>query len=162
MINTFLNAPGHHCRRCSGPLGLFSSLWCSTAAASECQHTQEHDGALESLCLLLGKVGGHHFSSYFRQLDHRAALPAVGQILPGRMWLESVQKQTSVRHVWILLLPCKDLQEGTQLWLLLANSPLPCKPHASGKWAEWMQNDAAWIWQTKAPGQQSFPTQGTS
>lgn len=40
--------------------------------------------------------------------------------------------------------------------------PEAMKPHASGKWAERMQNDAAWIWQTKAPGLQSFPTQGTS
>lgn len=52
---------GHHWRRSSGPLGLFSSLWCSTAAVSECQHTQGQDGALESSCFAAGEGGWSAF-----------------------------------------------------------------------------------------------------
>lgn len=61
MIHSFLMVLGHHWRRSSGPLGLLSSLWCSTAAVSECQHTQGQDGALESSCFAAGEGGWSAF-----------------------------------------------------------------------------------------------------
>lgn len=149
MIHSFLMVLGHHWRRSSGPLGLFSSLWCGTAAVPECQHTQGQDGTLEISCFAAGEGGWSAFLIW--QLDHKAALPAAGQILPGKMRLESVPQQTSVRHIWILLLPCNDLQEGTQLWLLQASPPLPWtwSHEASCQWkvgrahAEWCCLDLA-------------------